>query len=266
MEKNCQLRIYDLWKQEVSVHLKTVTPFSRTENFHKIAAFFAPGTFYFYVFNFKDFAIDHVRGAIPEVYGKAPEEFVLDDLFKNIPSEDMEDIVLKEEYTYSFFLNYLNSEELPYYKSVYHLRLRDREGNIRKLLHQAAPLNVSGNGKIERLLVIHTDISYLNVFDSGSISFVNLKSGKSYYNLDPSGGKFIPPIHPQTDETFQDILSEREREIVKLISEGYKAKTIADMLNISFNTVRTHRKNILQKTGCRNSNELAVRCLVEGII
>ena len=42
-------------------------------------------------------------------------------------------------------------------------------------------------------------------------------------------------------------ISSRELEILKLIAEGYPGKQIGDMLNISFNTVRTHRNNIMRK-------------------
>lgn len=45
------------------------------------------------------------------------------------------------------------------------------------------------------------------------------------------------------------LLTEREREIVKLISKEYSNKDIAEALFISERTVETHRKNIFKKTG-----------------
>jgi PAS domain S-box-containing protein len=42
-------------------------------------------------------------------------------------------------------------------------------------------------------------------------------------------------------------ISAREIEILELIAEGYPGKQIGDKLNISFNTVRTHRNNIMRK-------------------
>lgn len=52
------------------------------------------------------------------------------------------------------------------------------------------------------------------------------------------------------------ILSAREIEVVRLISQGKTTSEIADMLCISPQTVATHRKNIIQKTKCKNIVEL----------
>ncbi|HYF68417.1 MAG TPA: response regulator transcription factor [Ohtaekwangia sp.] len=45
------------------------------------------------------------------------------------------------------------------------------------------------------------------------------------------------------------LLTDREREILKLISKEYSNKAIAEELFISERTVETHRKNIFRKTG-----------------
>jgi DNA-binding CsgD family transcriptional regulator len=51
-------------------------------------------------------------------------------------------------------------------------------------------------------------------------------------------------------------LSNREFEIVKLIGEGLNSTQIADKLFLSVNTVNTHRRNILEKTGKASISEL----------
>lgn len=48
-------------------------------------------------------------------------------------------------------------------------------------------------------------------------------------------------------------LTKRELEILRWICKSLTSKEIADKLNISYNTVETHRKNILAKTGATNS-------------
>jgi DNA-binding CsgD family transcriptional regulator len=47
-------------------------------------------------------------------------------------------------------------------------------------------------------------------------------------------------------------LTNREAEIVELLAEGLRYKTIAERLLISFNTVRTHVENIREKVGANN--------------
>ena len=48
-------------------------------------------------------------------------------------------------------------------------------------------------------------------------------------------------------------LSEREKEIVQFISEGYTDNEIASQLMLSPKTVNTHRKNILRKLNLKNT-------------
>ncbi len=48
-------------------------------------------------------------------------------------------------------------------------------------------------------------------------------------------------------------LSIREIEVLGLIMQGYSNKQISEKLFISFETVRSHRKNILKKTGAKNT-------------
>lgn len=52
-------------------------------------------------------------------------------------------------------------------------------------------------------------------------------------------------------------LSTRERQVMDLILEGQLNKQIADTLGIALRTVEVHRARVLQKTGARNSVELA---------
>lgn len=52
-------------------------------------------------------------------------------------------------------------------------------------------------------------------------------------------------------------LSEREAEVMALILDGQMNKQIADRLGIAMRTVEVHRARVLQKTGARNSIELA---------
>jgi len=47
-------------------------------------------------------------------------------------------------------------------------------------------------------------------------------------------------------------LTEREQEIVQLLAKEYTNNKIADELHISYRTVETHRKNIMQKTKTHN--------------
>ena len=61
-------------------------------------------------------------------------------------------------------------------------------------------------------------------------------------------------------------LTPRETEIVKLTAEGLTSLEMADRLNVSQNTVQTHRHKIRAKTGVRNSAELISWAYENGIL
>lgn len=59
-----------------------------------------------------------------------------------------------------------------------------------------------------------------------------------------------------TDQIKQVELTSREREIVKLIAEGYTNQQIADSLHRSVKTIESHRSNILRKLDIHDTIEL----------
>lgn len=61
-------------------------------------------------------------------------------------------------------------------------------------------------------------------------------------------------------------LSQREKEIIGRLAEGLSSKQIADRLGLSKHTVDTHRRNLIRKTGAKNTLELAAYCVKNGIV
>lgn len=58
------------------------------------------------------------------------------------------------------------------------------------------------------------------------------------------------------DEHTSEVLGKREIEIIQLLAEGLTSDDIAEKLFISIHTVKTHRKNILRKTGQNSTPDL----------
>jgi RNA polymerase sigma factor (sigma-70 family) len=61
-------------------------------------------------------------------------------------------------------------------------------------------------------------------------------------------------------------LTDREREILKLVVEGYKTQQIAEMLTITPKTVEGHKTSLMNKLGIHNTIELVKYALRRGII
>lgn len=78
--------------------------------------------------------------------------------------------------------------------------------------------------------------------------------------------KLLTTQHPNEQGTSQEVLSDREIDVLKLVAVGMANKEIADKLNISTNTVITHRKNISQKTGIKSVAGLTLYAVVQRLI
>jgi len=61
-------------------------------------------------------------------------------------------------------------------------------------------------------------------------------------------------------------LTDRERDVLKLMVEGYTTQEIADMLVVSRKTVEGHKTNLMAKLGIHNRTELIKYALRKGII
>ena len=62
------------------------------------------------------------------------------------------------------------------------------------------------------------------------------------------------------------LLSPREREVLKLVAEGYKNKEIAADLCISLKTVEKHRANLMKKLDLHNAAALTAYAIAQGLV
>lgn len=63
-----------------------------------------------------------------------------------------------------------------------------------------------------------------------------------------------------------DELTQREREVLKLIAEGYRNREIADFLCLSVKTVEKHRGSLMKKLGLHNSAALTAFALEKDLV
>ena len=97
----------------------------------------------------------------------------------------------------------------------------------------------------------------------------NVLSGKRYLSPGISetvlegyleGRKTVKP------QTSWEALTHREREILKLIAEGYRNKQIAKDLCISVKTVEKHRANLMEKLDLHNVQALTALAIEKGLV
>jgi two-component system, NarL family, response regulator NreC len=100
-------------------------------------------------------------------------------------------------------------------------------------------------------------------------SIRSVLSGKTY--LSPEVSKKVLEGYLEGRKTLKrtsswDRLTQREKEVLKLVGEGYKTKEIADCLCISWKTVQKHRANIMDKLGVHTASALTAYAIEKGLV
>ena len=93
-----------------------------------------------------------------------------------------------------------------------------------------------------------------------------LLRGQTYLSPEICSGVISQNLMGNRIATPLDILTDREREIMKLLCEGHPNREIAKMLHISPRTVDTHRANLLKKLSCHSNAELAQIAIKYGLV
>jgi DNA-binding NarL/FixJ family response regulator len=110
------------------------------------------------------------------------------------------------------------------------------------------------------LIYTHYDPKLLSLLDA-SITISDTR--ESIINI---VNKLLADENQNGQSLSQDILTEREIDVLKLVAAGTTNKEIANKLFISTHTVITHRKNISQKTGIKSISGLTIYAVVQKFV
>ncbi len=101
-------------------------------------------------------------------------------------------------------------------------------------------------------------------------SIAEVRQGKTYispYFLDSVVNDVVQIVKGDAKIFFEsEILTTREREVLKLIAEGKSSKEIANLLFISIFTVNSHRASIMEKLNLRKATDLVKYAIRKGYI
>lgn len=139
------------------------------------------------------------------------------------------------------------------------------------------------NIKILVLTIHQSDQYVLETFEAGADGYCLKDAGRKELKMAIdsvlAGNTYISPgISEQVMEGFiegrkklktkttWDTVTQREREVLKLLGEGYQNKEIADILNISVKTVEKHRANIMGKLDLHNAAALTAYAIEKGLV
>ncbi|MDR3712065.1 MAG: LuxR C-terminal-related transcriptional regulator [Puia sp.] len=245
------------WEEYSPLH--STDPYTRhrlaQELSNRLVHIFHPGDFYYFVFNISMASFDYLSPSVEQVLGYKREEMTTDAFFDLFHPDDLKTYV-NSEYESGKFLRSLSKDRLFKYKLRTDFRMRKKDGQYTRILHQTMVFDTNEEGAVLRSFGVHTDIGYLKMDGKSILSFIGFDGEPSYFDV-KVGEHLIP---------MKEMLSTREKEILLLIMDGLHNKGIAAKLHISKETVDKHRKNMLAKTGCKNSGELITRAIKNGWI
>ena len=149
--------------------------------------------------------------------------------------------------------------------------------SIRELASRNLPTKVL-------VLTVHAEERYLlPVLDAGGSGYVRKSSAhtdlldairtvaRGEVFLDPAATKtllqgYLGRVRAGDEQDIRELLSERERDVVRLTAEGHSAQQAADQLTLSVKTVETYRHRAMQKLGLTNRAELVQYALRAGLL
>lgn len=133
-------------------------------------------------------------------------------------------------------------------------------------------------------LTLHTSEEYiLEAFKSGADGYClkndthaelltaikSVLSGKNYLSPAISGKVLEGYLNGKQrikSDTSWEKLTSREKEVLKLVGEGYTSTEIADILYISDKTVDKHRSNIMNKLDLHSATALTAYAIEKGLV
>ncbi|WP_338359807.1 response regulator transcription factor [Yeosuana marina] len=127
------------------------------------------------------------------------------------------------------------------------------------------------------ILTMHNEIGFIRrIIEAGAHGYILKNKGKEELvraiQALHSGNEYLG--EEVTKTLFSSIrnanvygeiqLTKREKEVLKLIASSYTTPKISERLNIAPSTVETHRRNLIEKTGVKNSKGLVKFAIENG--
>ena len=246
--------INKVWKSVASDNTAEL-PLVELELYKNLLTFFQVGDYFYYVFNFKDREFDLVSKEIETVLGYQPLDITVEFFLDIIHPDDRPYFLSFESYT-AQFLPQMPPDKIIKYKVRSDYRVKKNDGDYIRVMHQSLTIQFEENGTVARSLGVLTDITHLKADGRPVLSYIGMDGEPSYLDVD------VKSLFIDSQET----LTQREKQVLRLLVEGKASKEIGAILNISKQTVDTHRKNMLNKNNLNNTGELIAKAIRQGWI
>ena len=241
---------YDFSSEEISRHI---------EGLKQLDRLLPPSSTYLMVTNTAEGRYDFVSKNFEYATGLNRQLFIENGIRAYLNSIHPEEIQLWLQVVnecLQFYLENYTKEQLSRLEFQYNYRLQVGNGRFLNILEKHVNLLCSDEG---RPIV---GMGHFTVFGDGEA--LPIRASIRFLNANNEYETVFHKVYGAS--LLEEKISPRERDILRLVALGDDNKTIADKLFISSNTVRTHRQNLLNKIEAKNSTDLVVQCIRNGII
>lgn len=240
-----------LWKSFPAHLADQRTVFNSHSVGKRLAEMLAIGPSYYYTIYIPDSSLTHSTNTILSIHrlNSYPEN--LQQIIDLIHLDDI-DFVIAAEKAILQKIEEIGLEHQLNLKISYCFRMRVADGSYHLFHHQMVFLAKDDEGHLTTSLHIHTDMQHITQVNNKIVLINGIGERNDYCQIDLSRkslGISIP------------VLSIREIEVLHYLSQGLLSQQIAEKLFISIQTVRVHRKHLLQKTKTTNSSSLIKKCV-----
>jgi DNA-binding CsgD family transcriptional regulator len=193
--------------------------------------------------------IEATKGDFQMLFGR-PALKCIDEVYEMVKPNQDERFINETKTNFKFVMSEPNRAipQRNMFSSIFEMRVKN---TYQLFLRQTFCLRSDKNGVFTHTAGIYTALPNIP------------KKTDSTYRIYGADALYYRNEHLQH---FDKVLSRRELEILKFISEGYKNEQIAEVLFISRHTNETHRKNMLKKLEANSTPHLVALCKDIGLI
>lgn len=203
-----------------------------------------------YVVDFMEMNFPYTRG-IERMFGYTEDEFNFE-LFNHWYHPDDHDRYMHLLKISNEWARKLKPEPYTIEASIDY-RVRKKDGSYIRILRRTTVFETFFDNSPKSAFSFISDISKIKTDTSVNLSLLDVNSGNVLFE-------------DKEQEVEMVQLTTREIEILLKIKKGLNSQAIADEDGCSKHTVDTHRRKMLQKSGCKNTIELIGLCTQKGII
>lgn len=257
----------DLWKSHPGYLAERSIELENFDVVNYLANIFCPGPYFYYVIDSPTLTLDLFSTSATELLDFPQNEtFTIGHWLDCIHPEDIAFYYRCEDVVAWFLKNRISPDKVVKYKMSYCLRLKVRSGGYRLFLMQTKTLKTTREGALLKVFGVQSDISHITTVNNYKLSFIGLDGEFSWREVDVFDEELLANFTPYPLPSETAPFSKREMDIIRLVSTGKTTAEIAATLNISVQTVNTHRKNLLRKSTMSTMTEVVSECIRGGFI